>query len=36
LKLVHPGSEEQCVFQAPLAEDISELIQTLKLAMADG
>ena len=36
LKLVHPGSDEQCVFQVPLADDISALITTLKLAMADG
>lgn len=30
LKLIHPDSNEQCEFQAPLAEDISALIATLK------
>ena len=36
LKLIHPGSGEECVFQAPLADDISDLISTLKHAMSDG
>lgn len=30
LKLIHPGSGEECEFHAPLAEDISGLIATLK------
>lgn len=29
LKLIHPDTDEQCEFHAPLAEDISELIETL-------
>jgi len=29
LKLIHPGSGEECEFSAPLADDISELIKTL-------
>jgi 23S rRNA pseudouridine1911/1915/1917 synthase len=36
LKLIHPDSGEECVFQAPLADDISGLINALKLAMSDG
>ena len=30
LRLIHPGSGERCEFHAPLAEDISGLIKTLK------
>jgi 23S rRNA pseudouridine1911/1915/1917 synthase len=29
LKLIHPGSGEQCEFQAPLAEDMAQLLDTL-------
>ncbi len=29
LKLVHPDSDEECEFSAPLADDISEFIETL-------
>jgi 23S rRNA pseudouridine1911/1915/1917 synthase len=36
LKLIHPGSGEECEFSAPLADDISGLIETLKQAMTDG
>lgn len=36
LKLIHPESGEECVFQAPLADDISDLIKTLELAISDG
>ena len=32
LKLIHPESGEDCQFSAPLAEDISQLIETLKRA----
>ena len=35
LKLIHPESEKQCEFHAPLADDISELINTLKQSMTD-
>lgn len=35
LKLIHPESEEQSEFHAPLADDISELINTLKQSMTD-
>jgi len=35
LKLIHPESEELCVFNAPLADDMVELIATLKQSMAD-
>ncbi len=36
LKLIHPESGEMCEFHAPLADDINELIATLKQSMADG
>ncbi len=36
LKLIHPESEELCEFHAPLADDMSELIATLKHAMSNG
>jgi len=35
LKLIHPDSGEACEFHAPLADDITELIATLKHAKAD-
>ena len=35
LKLVHPGSGQECEFQAPLADDICNLIEVLKQVMAD-
>lgn len=35
LKLIHPENEETCEFHAPLADDISELIATLKQSMSD-
>lgn len=35
LKLVHPGSGENCEFSAPLADDIGGLIQTLQQAISD-
>jgi len=34
LQLIHPGTGEVCEFHAPLAEDISGLIETLKESMA--
>lgn len=34
LKLTHPDSGEECAFHAPLANDLIELIKTLKQAMA--
>jgi len=36
LKLTHPDSGALCEFSAPLADDISGLVETLKLALADG
>ena len=36
LKLVHPASEEECEFNAPLADDMIELITTLKQSKIDG
>ena len=36
LKLIHPGSEENCEFSAPLADDISRLIATLKQSSVDA
>jgi len=36
LKLIHPESGETCEFHAPLADDIGELVATLKHAMRDG
>lgn len=36
LKLVHPDSGEVCAFSAPLADDISRLIETLERAKADA
>lgn len=36
LKLIHPGSGKECEFSAPLADDMRELIETLRQAMADG
>ena len=35
-KLIHPESEDKCEFHAPLADDISGLIDTLKRAVADA
>jgi 23S rRNA pseudouridine1911/1915/1917 synthase len=35
LKLIHPESEEDCEFSAPLAKDIEALIVTLKRSMTD-
>ena len=35
LKLVHPDTEEECEFHAPLADDIGELIDKLKQSIAD-
>ena len=35
LKLIHPENEEVCEFHAPLADDMSELIATLKRSMTD-
>jgi 23S rRNA pseudouridine1911/1915/1917 synthase len=35
LQLIHPEREEMCEFHAPLAEDMVELIATLKQSMAD-
>ena len=36
LKLIHPASEEECEFNAPLADDMIELITTLKQSKIDG
>ncbi len=36
LKLIHPDSGKECEFSAPLADDISGLIETLKQAKEDG
>ena len=36
LKLIHPESSDRCVFHAPLADDISLLIDTLTSAMNDA
>jgi 23S rRNA pseudouridine1911/1915/1917 synthase len=36
LKLIHPGSGEECEFSAPLADDIKGLIETLKQALVDA
>jgi 23S rRNA pseudouridine1911/1915/1917 synthase len=36
LRLIHPESEELCEFHAPLADDMRELIATLKQSMSDG
>ena len=36
LKLIHPESGEECEFQAPLADDIKCLIETLKQAMTNA
>ncbi len=36
LRLVHPASEEECEFSAPLADDMIELITTLKQSKIDG
>lgn len=36
LKLIHPQSGEECVFTAPMANDIAELIDTLKTSSADA
>ena len=35
LKLTHPDSGKECEFTAPLADDISDLIETLKRASVD-
>ena len=35
LKLIHPENQEACEFHAPLADDMSELIDTLKQSMTD-
>jgi 23S rRNA pseudouridine1911/1915/1917 synthase len=36
LRLIHPETEEECEFSAPLADDINELIVTLEQSMSDG
>ena len=36
LKLIHPESEKECEFNVPLAEDMRELIETLKTAGQPG
>lgn len=36
LKLIHPANGDECEFHAPLADDISALIDTLKSAGADA
>ena len=36
LKLIHPETGEECEFNAPLADDINELIVTLKQSMSNG
>ena len=36
LKLIHPESEKECEFNVPLAEDMRELIETLKSAGQPG
>ena len=36
LKLIHPESGEECEFHAPLADDISDLIDTLKRSITDA
>ena len=35
LKLIHPESAELCEFHTPLADDIKDLIATLKRSTAD-
>jgi 23S rRNA pseudouridine1911/1915/1917 synthase len=35
LKLIHPETGEECEFSAPLADDINELIMTLRQSMSD-
>ena len=35
LKLIHPENKEVCEFHAPLADDMSELIVTLKQSITD-
>jgi 23S rRNA pseudouridine1911/1915/1917 synthase len=34
LKLIHPDSGKECIFQAPLADDIAGLIATLRQSLA--
>ena len=36
LRLIHPETGEECEFSAPLADDINELIVTLRQSMSDG
>ena len=36
LKLIHPESEEECEFHAPLSDDVGELIVRLKHSINDG
>ena len=36
LRLIHPASKEECEFNAPLADDMIELITTLKQSKIDG
>ena len=36
LKLIHPETEEECVFSAPVADDMIQLITTLKKSETDG
>ncbi len=36
LRLIHPESGDECEYSAPLADDISGLIETLKQALADA
>jgi 23S rRNA pseudouridine1911/1915/1917 synthase len=36
LKLIHPETEEECAFSAPVAEDMINLVATLKQSKIDG
>ena len=36
LKLIHPETEEECEFSAPLADDMGGLIKTLKQSVING
>ena len=35
LRLIHPETEEECAFSAPVADDMIELITTLKKSETD-
>lgn len=35
LRLIHPETEEECEFNVPLADDMNELIMTLRQSMSD-